>query len=141
MANPYNKGRPMWIKNYSNWLAEMQLNLIDKQEKQSISEAVKRRKFFNYLLQYMEATLIHQIKEDWMCKYLVQQAESCQALQGHITVPNTTTHTMCQACTKPHNPHCNRLRNGRQLQNTAFNSSNNNPSNRVANSHPSNYLE
>ena len=55
-ANPYNEGRHMGIKKFSNWLTEMQLKLIDKQGKQSILEEVKRRKFLNHLPQYMEAT-------------------------------------------------------------------------------------
>ena len=42
----------------------MQLKLIDKQEKQSKSQEVKRREFLNYLPQYMKATLIPQIKEE-----------------------------------------------------------------------------
>ena len=32
-ANPYNKGRHMGIKKFSNWLTEIQLKLIDKQGK------------------------------------------------------------------------------------------------------------
>ena len=63
-TNPYNEGKHMQIKKFSNWLTEMPLKLIDKQEKQSISEEVKRRKFLNYLPKYMQATLIPQIKED-----------------------------------------------------------------------------
>ena len=55
-ANPNNKERHMGIKKFSNWLTEIQLKLIDKQGKQSISEEVKGRKFLNYLPQYMEVT-------------------------------------------------------------------------------------
>ena len=69
----------MGIKKFSNWLTEMQLKLIGKQGKQSISAEVKRRKFLKHLPQYMEATLISQIKEDWTYEYLVQQAESYEA--------------------------------------------------------------
>ena len=47
-------------------------------------------------------------------------------------------HTTHQTSTKPHNPDCNRLRNGRQQQKTSFNTSNNHPSNRPAKSHSSN---
>ena len=90
----------MWIKKFSNWLTEMLLQLIDKQGKQIISEDVKSRKFLNHLLQYMEDTLIHQIKEDWTYAYLVQQAESYEALKGHITVPKTTIGTLHQTSTK-----------------------------------------
>ena len=55
-ANPYNEGRHVGIKKFSNWLTEMQLKLIGKERKQRISEEVKRRKFLNHLPQYMEAT-------------------------------------------------------------------------------------
>ena len=71
-ANPYNKGRHIGIKKLSNWLTEMQSKVMDKQEKQSISEEVKKWKFLNHQLQHMEATLIPQIKEDWRHEYLVQ---------------------------------------------------------------------
>ena len=47
-ANPDNKGRQIGIKKFSNWLTEMQLKLIDKEGKQSISEEIKRRKFLNH---------------------------------------------------------------------------------------------
>ena len=75
-ANPYNEGRYIRIKKFSNWLTEIQLRLIGKQENQSILEEGKRSKFFNDLPQYMEATLSPHIKEDWTYAYLVQQAES-----------------------------------------------------------------
>ena len=80
-ANPYNAGRHIRIKKFSNWLTEMQLKIIDKQGKQSISEEVKRRKFLNHLLEYMKATLISQIKEDWTYEDLVQQVESYEVLK------------------------------------------------------------
>ena len=138
MANPNNEGRHIGIKKFSNWLTEMQLKLIDKQEKQSISEEVKTRKFLNHLLQYIEATLMPQIKEDRTCEYLVQQAESCEASKGHIAEPRTTICTPCQTSTKPPNPDRNRLRNRQQQQKTGFNPSNNNTSNRPGKGHPSN---
>ena len=78
-ANPYNEGRHMGIQKFSHWLTEMQLKIIEMKGKQSISEEVKRRKFLNHLPQYMEATLIPQIKEDWTYEYRVQQAESYKA--------------------------------------------------------------
>ena len=89
------------------------MKLIDKQGKQSISEEVKRRKFLNHLPQYMEATLISQIKVDWTYEYLVQQAESYKASKGHITVSTTTTRTPHQTSSKPPNPDDYRLGNGR----------------------------
>ena len=128
----------MGIKKLFNWLTEMQLKLIDKQEKQSISEEVKRRKYLNHLPQYMEATLIPQIKEDQTCEYLAQQAESYKVSKRHNAVPTTTTHTTRQISTEPHNPDCNKLRNGRQQQNIGFNPSNNNPSKRPTKGKPSN---
>jgi hypothetical protein len=136
-ANPYNEGRHMGIKKFSNWLTEMQLKLIDKQGKQSISEEVKRRKFLNHLPPYMEATLIPQIKEDWTYEYLVQQAESYEASKRHIAVP-TIARTPRQSSTKPQTPDRNRRRDGRQQRKTSFNPSNSNPSNRPAKSNPSN---
>ena len=75
-ANPYKKGGHIRMKKFSNWLTEMQLKLIDKQGKQSISEEVKRRKFLNHLPQCMEGTLISQIKENWTHAYQVEQLES-----------------------------------------------------------------
>ena len=128
----------MWIKKFSNQLIAMQLQLIAKQEKQSISEEVKRSKFLKHLPQYMEYTLIPQIKEYQTYKNLVQQAECYEGLKGYIAVLTTTTCTPWQRSTKPHNSDCNRLQNGRQQQKTCFNSSNNNPSNQLAKSHPSN---
>ena len=53
MTNPYNEGRYIGIKKFSNWLTEMQLKLMDNMRKQSISEEVKRRKFLNHLPEYM----------------------------------------------------------------------------------------
>ena len=70
-ADPYNKGTHIGIKKFSNWLTEMQLKLIDKKRKQCISEEVKRRKFLNHLLQYIEDTFIAQIKEERTYEYLV----------------------------------------------------------------------
>ena len=139
-ANPYNEGRHMVIKMFSNWLTEIQLKLINKQGKQRISEEVKRSKFLNHLPQYMEATLIPQIKEDWTYMYLVQQVESYEASKPHVAVPTTTTRTLHQTSTKPHNSDCNRLRSGRQQQ-TSFNPRNNKSGNRLAQSHPSNNLD
>ena len=137
-ANSYNEGRHMGIKKFSNWLTEMQLKLIDKQGKPSISEEVKRRKFLNHPPQYMEGTLIPQIQEDWTYEYLVQQVECYEALKRHNTVPITRMHTIRPTSTETHNPNHNRLRNRRQEQKTGFNPSNNNPSNRPTKSHPSN---
>ena len=102
-------------------------------------EQVKKRKFFNYLLQYMEATLIPRIKEDWMYKYLVQHAESYKAWKQHIVVSTIKTiYTPYQTSTKTHNVNYNRLRNGLQQQKTGFNPSNNIHNNRLAKNNPSN---
>ena len=119
-ANPYNEGRHIWIKKFSNWLAEIQLKLINKQGKQRISDEVKRSKFLNHLPQYMEATWISQIKEDWIYEYLVQQAESYEVSKRHIAVPTTITHTTCQTSTKPHNPDHNRLTDGQKQKKNLF---------------------
>ena len=89
----------------------MQLKLIDKEGKQNILEEVKRRKFLNHLPQYMEATLIPQIKQDWTYEYLVQQAESYEAWKWYIAVSTTTMRTPHQTSTKAHNHDRNRLRN------------------------------
>ena len=86
MANSYDKGRHIGIKKFTNWLTVMQLKLIAKQGNQSISEEVKRRNILNHLPQYMEATLNPQIKEDWTCEHLVQQAESYEVSKRHIVV-------------------------------------------------------
>ena len=131
----------MGIKKFSNWLTEMQLKLIDKQGKLSISEEVKRSKFLNHLQQYMDATLIPQIKEDWTYQYLVQQGESYKASKRHLAVPTTTTRTFSLTSTKPHNPEHNILRNGQQQQKTGFNLSNNDHRNQRAKSLPSNKPE
>ena len=112
-ANPYNEGRDNGIRKFSIWLTEMQLNLINKQGKQGISEEVIRRRLLNHLPQYMETTLIPLIKEDWMCDYLVQQAEFYEASKRHIAVPTTTTRTPHQTSSKPPNPDDYRLGNGR----------------------------
>ena len=50
--------------------------------------------FLNWQRQYIEAALICQMKEDWTYKYLVQQAESYEALKRDIAVPTTTTDTI-----------------------------------------------
>ena len=70
-AKRHNRERHMRSKKFSDWLSEMQLKLIDKKGKQSISGKVKRRKFLYHLQQYMEGTLIPQIREDWTDEYLV----------------------------------------------------------------------
>ena len=119
-------------------MTEMQLKLIDKEGKYSISEEIKRRKFLNCLPQDMEATLIPQIKEDCTYEYVVQQAESHEVSKRHIVVPTTTTRTPRQISTKLHNPDQNRLRKGPQQQKTGCNPSNNNLSNQPAKSYPSN---
>ena len=141
MTNPYNKGRHMGIKKFSNWLTKMQLKFIDKQGKQNISEEVKKRKFLHHLLQHMVATLIQQIKEDWTCEYPVQHAESFEESKQHIVVPTTITCILHQTSTKPYNLDRNRLRSGRQQQKPVFNSSNNKFGNQAANGHLNNYLD
>ena len=128
----------MGIKNFCNWLPEMQLKLIHKQGKQSISEEVKRRKFLNHLPQYIEDILIPQIKKDWTYEHQVQQAEFYAASKRQIAVPITTTCTHRQSFIKPHNPNRNRLSNRRQQKKTGFNLRNNNPCNQTAKSHTSN---
>ena len=86
----------------------------------------------------MKATLIPQIKADWTCEFRVQQAESYEASKPHISPPTRTMHLLRQTSTRPHNPDCNKLRNGRQQQKSSFNPHNNNYVNRLAESHPSN---
>ena len=128
----------MGIKKFSNWLVKIQLNLIDKQEKQSILEEVKRSKFLKHLPQYMKPTMIPQIKEDSTCEILVPEAESYEVSKRHIAVPTTTTSMLRQTSNKAHNPDRNKLWNGGQHLKTGFNRSNNNPSNRLAKSYTSN---
>ena len=87
----------------------------------------------------MEGTLIPQNKEDWAYKNLVQQAESYNTSKRHIAVPITTLYTSRKTSTKRHNLDRNRLTNGQQQQNTAFNPSNKTSRNGLAKSHHSNY--
>ena len=102
----------MGIKKFYNWLTEIQLNVIDKQRKQSISEQVKIRKLLNHLPQYMEATMIPQINEDWTYQYLVQQAESCETSKRHDAVPSTTILAPYQTSSKAYHLDYHRVRNG-----------------------------
>ena len=110
-ANLYKEGRHIGINKFSNWLTEMQLKFIAKQGKKSISEEVKRRKFLNHLQQYVEATWIFQMKEDWTYAYPVQQTWLYETLKRYIAGPTTTTQTRQQTSSTQDNPDCKRLGN------------------------------
>ena len=74
----------------------------------------------------MEAILILQFKENWTCKYLVQQTEAYKGLKWQIAIPNIIE--MCierQTSTKPANFDGNQRRNRYQQQKTGFNPGNN----------------
>jgi len=77
----------MGIKTFTNWLEELQIKLIHKDGNQCISEEVKRRKFLNHLLDYMETTLVPQILDSWTSNDLVKKRESYEAArkQGRIS--------------------------------------------------------
>jgi len=69
-------GRHMGIKTFANWLEELQIKLIDKDENQCIEQEVEDRKFLNHLLDYMETTLAPQILDSWTFNDLVKKAKS-----------------------------------------------------------------
>jgi len=79
----------MGIKTFANWLEELQIKLIDKDGNQCISEEVKRRKFLNHLLDYMETTLVPQIHDSWTFNDLVKKAESYEAARKHGRISTT----------------------------------------------------
>ena len=114
IANPYNEGRQMGIKKFSNWWTEIQLKVMDKMGKESILEEVKKRKFSNYLPQHIEQTLMPQTKQDCTYKYLGPAAESYELSKRQITLLTTATCAPHQTSTKSHNTDLNRLRNWRQ---------------------------
>ena len=70
----------MCIKTFANWLEELQIKLIDKDEYQCISEEVKCRKFLYHLLNYMETTLVPQILDSWTFNNLAKKVESFEAV-------------------------------------------------------------
>jgi len=82
-ATPHKDERHMRNKTFANWLEELQIKLIDKDGNQCISKEVKRRKFLNHLLDYMETTLVPQILDSWTFNDLVKKAESYQAARKH----------------------------------------------------------
>ena len=132
----------MWIKKFSNCLTGMQLKLSDKKSKQRILKEVKRKKFLKYLPQYIQATLIPQIKEDWRYEYLIQQGESYAISKRYIAVSKTIrTVIPCQRSSKPYNPGRNRLKNRRQQRKTGFNPRYNNLSNQPAKGNSSNNFD
>jgi len=88
----------MGIKTFGNCLQELQIKLIDKNGKQSISEEVKCRKFPNHLQDYMESTLLPQILDSGMFYNLVKKAESCKAARKHRCI-STTPKPVQQATT------------------------------------------
>ena len=100
------------IKKYSNWLIERKLKIIDKEGKQSISDKVKSRKFFNHLPQYMEETVIPLNSEQRTHEQQVQQTESHKASKEHIAVLINMRGTAQQTTTKSHNLDHYRLSNG-----------------------------
>ena len=64
---------------FSNWLNKMQINLIDKHGKQSISEEVKREKLLNNLPPHVNESLKLQIEDDWTYERIVLGTKSYEA--------------------------------------------------------------
>jgi len=85
----YKDGRHIGIKTFTNWLEELQIKLIDKDENQCISEEVKGRKFLNHLPDYMETTLVPQIVDSLIFNDLVKKAESFEAARKHGYISTT----------------------------------------------------
>jgi len=104
----------MGIKTFANWLEELQIQLIDKNGNQCISEEVKRRKFLNDLPDYMETTLVPQILDSWTFNDLVKKAESYEAARKHGRI-STTPKPARQPTTQPTS---NRSRNHRRDRKT-----------------------
>jgi len=77
----------MGVHDFSNWLNEMQIKLIDKHGKQSISDEVIRQKLLNNLPPYMEESLKPQIKDNWTFERIVEAAEGYEA--AHKKYRNT----------------------------------------------------
>jgi len=88
-ASPHKDGRHMGIKTFANWLEELQIKLIDTDGKQCNLKQVKRRKFLNHLLEYMETTLVPQILDSWTFNDLVKKAESYKAARKHGRISTT----------------------------------------------------
>jgi len=98
----------MGIKTFANCLEELQINLIEKDGYQCISEEVKRRKFLNHLPDYMETTLVPQILDSWTFNDLVKKAESHQAARKHgrtITTPKPARQPTTQPPPNPSRNH------------------------------------
>jgi len=90
----------MGFKTFANWLEELQIKVIDKDGNQCISEEVKRRKFLNYLPDYMETTLVPQILDSWTFNDLLKKAESHKAARTHGRI-STTPKLARQPSTQP----------------------------------------
>lgn len=73
----------------------------------------------------MEATLITQIKKDWMYEDRVQKTECYEISKQQIAV-STTTNTPYCALAKRYNLDRNRVQNKQQQQYTILNPSNSN---------------
>jgi hypothetical protein len=124
----FKDGRIMGIHEFSNWLNEMQIKLIDKHGNQSISDEVKRQKFLNNLPPYMEETLRPQIKDDWGFDKIVEAAEGYEAAHKKQRTGGGprqgSKQVLTPASTSPA-PHFNK--DPRRRQKSGFNPSNNNP--------------
>ena len=86
---------------FSNWINEMQIKLIDKDGNQCISNEVKRRKLLNNLPPYMEETLMPQIKDDWTYEDIVEKAESYEAAKRGRNPSGSTNGSRTKDRTQP----------------------------------------
>ena len=109
-ASPHKDRRHMGIKTFTNWLEELQIKLIDRDGNQSISDEVKRRKFLNPQLDYMETTLVPQILDSWTLNDLVNKGESYESARKHGHIPTTTKPTRPLATQPAPNPSRNNRR-------------------------------
>jgi len=57
----------------------MQIKLMNKHGRQSISDEVKRQKVLNNLPPYMQESLKPQVKDDWTYERIVEAAEGYKA--------------------------------------------------------------
>jgi len=89
VASPNKDGRHMCIKIFTNWLEELQIQLIDKDGNQYISEEVKCRKILNDLPDYIETFLVPQLLDSLKFNDLVKKAESYEAARKHGRISTT----------------------------------------------------
>jgi len=129
----------MEVHEFSNWLNEIQIKLIDKHRKQSISDEVKRHKFLNNIPPYMEESLKPQIKDNWTYERIVEAAEGYEAAHEKDRNTITTRQGSKQVSHPVHHPTTPpRNKDPRRRQQTGFNPSNK-PSPRLSNNNNGKY--